>query len=103
MRRLLKDKRPLGPLFGGSDGSEQQQCVESIKEDESDVGTVEVDIGDDELDAEVDVSHLLEQAENWHSSLMEETSKRDMMEGWLSGNTNLSENDIDKILDEAGL
>lgn len=76
--RPLENIRPVGP-FINTDSSDTDQNSNDNKDP------------------------LLETAEKWYQSISREQNKRKMMKNYLTSTTNLTEDEIDARLNEAGL
>lgn len=89
MNRPFKDRRPVGPFI---DLDSEDNTVE---EPESQTQTVNTSQQIDDP--------ILETAENWYQSISKEKNKRKMMKNYLDSITDLSDPEITRKLDEAGL
>lgn len=88
MKRPLKNRRPIGPLFStDSDNTDVEESVD-------DSNTNEVSADD---------NPVLKQAEDWWEGISNEENKRKMMANYLRSMTDLPDSEIEQMLDEAGL
>lgn len=76
--RPLENIRPVGPFISTDSSSSNQN-------------------------SDGDKDPLLETAEKWYQSISREQNKRKMMKNYLTSTTNLTEDEIDTKLNEAGL
>ena len=81
MKRPLKNRRPIGPLFS------------------TDSGNTEVE----DTGVSADDNPVLKQAEDWWEGISDEQNKRKMMGNYLRSMTDLPDSEIEQMLDEAGL
>lgn len=89
MNRPFKDRRPMGPFLELDD---EDNTVEQ-PEPQSSPESAQVSSDDP----------ILETAEKWYQSISKEENKRKMMKNYLDSITDLSESEIMRKLDEAGL
>jgi len=89
MNRPFKKRRPVGPFI---DLDSEDNTVEEPKSQTQTRNTSQ----------QID-DPILETAENWYQSISKEKNKRKMMKNYLSSITDLSESEIARKLDEAGL
>ena len=90
MKRPLKNKRVFGPFINRSTDNSVSR-VDATDNDTSNQG------GNNEVDP------IIQQAENWFESISDESNKRKMMKNYFKSMTDLSDNEIDRKLNEAGL
>lgn len=89
MNRPFKDRRPVGPFI---DLDSEDNTVEE-PEAQTQTANASQQIDDP----------ILETAENWYQSISKEKNKRKMMKNYLNSITDLSDSEITRKLDEAGL
>ena len=87
--RPLEDVRPLGPILSFNEPGDGEGVSQSEQNSSTNTSS--------------DVDPLLETAENWYESISDESNKRKMMKNYLGSVSELSEPEIDRKLDEAGL
>lgn len=83
VNRPLEDRRPVGPLINIDTESETVEQTETVEKSTDDP--------------------ILETAENWYQSISKEQNKRKMMKNYLMSVTDLSEQEVENKLEEAGL
>lgn len=83
VNRPLEDRRPIGPLINIDTQSETVEQTETVNKSTDDP--------------------ILETAENWYQSISKEQNKRKMMKNYLMSVTDLSEQEVNSKLDQAGL
>jgi len=91
VNRPLKDIRPIGPLVGDEESSTHEQPSVSVD-----------NLPEEEQRDEV-TENLVEQAENWFSSITQQGMKRKMMINYLDGITDddVSMERIHSMVDKA--
>lgn len=102
VNRPLKDKRPLGPFIDvGDDDSTVEQSTTEPQQTEGQPASTDTR-GEDKKPYEID-DPILQTAEEWYQSIAKEENKRKMMRNYFRSISNLSDEEIENKLDEAGL
>jgi len=95
VRRPLESVRPFGPLVSSESEPEVENQKPEVEEQETDFSSQD--------NTSTDESPILKQAEDWYESIAKEENKRKMMRNYFRSVSDLSDSEIDKKLDEAGL
>ncbi|EGQ44242.1 MAG: hypothetical protein J07AB43_03010 [Candidatus Nanosalina sp. J07AB43] len=101
MNRPLKDKRPFGPVLDFSDTETENN--ETLDEDPNNTDTSPEQVDSEPEHTNTEDNPILETAETWYENIAKEENKRKMMRNYFRSATNLSDEEIQEKLDEAGL
>lgn len=85
MDRPFKDRRPIGPFLG-------VDRDDSSEEDDENIQSI------DNID-----DPILQQAERWYENITKQGKKRKMMKNYLMSIADIKEEEIEEMLDNAGI